>query len=348
VTTDGPRVLLVQPGFSQRRKQHDDAQKNLAFSRDLTHRAAAEAGPVDLLCWGESMLYIPIFTPAAEAAVRAGTARAPAWSEPVTVEDVEACQALERHWVEREVLALGARPPGPMAGASFSVGAEVYDLVAGELRRRVALVVYDAAGGRSLPAYKRRLVPLGETFFGLERWSWVRSLAREAAGYLPDLLPGQETGLLPLRGRDGRSWRASGTLCFDNAHPQPYVDGLCAGPVDFHLVASNEAWYETSCEMDQMVAFTRVFALMTARAFVRATNSGVSLVIGPDGRELGRVRDARGVDRAVAGSLAVTVPVPLPGAATTPYVRWSGVLEGAWIALLAFGLALRGPRPAPG
>ena len=110
-------------------------------------------------------------------------------------------------------------------------------------------------------------------------------------------------------------------------------------PVDLHLVVSNEAWYETSCEMDQMIAFSRVFALMTGRSFVRATNSGVSAVLAPDGRELGRVRDAAGVDRAVAGHGAWTVPVPATDdRAIPPYVAWSRVSEGMWLALLALGL----------
>lgn len=347
-TIDGPRVLLVQPGFSQRRKQFDDAQKNLAFLRDLTHRAAAETGPVDLLAWGESMLYVPIFTPAAEAAIAAGTVRVLPWETPATAADVEACRKGERFWVEHEILGLGRRERPVPAGTSFSVGAECYDLVEGELRRKVALVLYDAEGKRSAPAFKRFLVPLGETFFGLERFAWVRDLAQASAGYLPDLLPGEETGILELRGRDGRSWRASGSVCFDNAHPWSYLDALRAGPVDFHLVASNEAWYETSCEMDQMVAFSRVYALMTGRAFVRATNSGVSLVLGPDGRELGRVRDAAGADRAVAGFGAWTVPVPEPRTPAPPYVAWYRLSEGLWIGLLALAALLAGSRRDPG
>jgi len=348
-TVDGPRVLLVQPGFTQRRKQHEDPRENLAFSRDLTHRGAletgaAEAGPADLVCWGESMLYVRVFTPAAEAAVRAGTARFPVWDEPLSAKDLDSCRAAEKHWVERELMALGARERSFPSGASFAVGVECYDLVDGWLRRKVALVLYDQAGGRSEPAFKQYLVPLGETFFGLERFAWVRSLAASAAGYVPDLLPGNQTGALELRGHDGRSYRASGTVCFDNAHPWPYLNAVRSGPIDFHLVASNEAWYETSCEMDQMVAFSRVFALMTGRAFVRATNSGVSLVLGPDGRELGRVRDAHGTDRAVAGFGAWTVPVPAPGSAsTTPYVGWGRFSEALWIALAALA-ALFGGR----
>jgi apolipoprotein N-acyltransferase len=348
-SVDGPRVLLVQPGFTQRRKQSDDPRENLGASRDLTHRAAAAVGPVDLVCWAESMLYVPLFTPAAEAALRAGTARVPPWGEPIPRSRIDEWGAAEDFWVREQVMALG-QPHRPFPeGASFSVGTEYFDLVDGVLRRRVALVFYDRSGGRAAPAFKRFLVPLGETFFGLERFAWVRALALSAAGYLPDLVAGEETGAFELRGRDGRSYRLSGTVCFDNAHARPYLDAMRSGPIDFHLVASNEAWYETSCEMDQMVAFSRVFALLTGRAFVRATNSGVSLVLGPDGRELGRVRDERrgddGADRAVAGFGAWTVPVPAPGSAsTTPYVAWGRFSEPAWIVLLALATWLSRSR----
>ncbi|MEQ1894756.1 MAG: hypothetical protein ABL998_19610, partial [Planctomycetota bacterium] len=228
--------------------------------------------------------------------------------------------------------------PG-LSGASFSVGAEVYDLVEGEIRRKVGLILFDAAGNRAAPAFKQFLVPLGETFFGFERQAWARQLAFDSAGYVPDLVAGERTGRLTLRGRDGRLYPLSGTVCFDNAHPFPYRSALAEGPVDFHLVASNEAWYGTSCEMDQMLAFSRVFALSTGRSFVRATNSGVSTVIAGDGREVGRVTDAAGRDRAVAGAVALTVPVPAPGLATvTPYVRLGRWSELLWLALGLFAV----------
>ncbi|NOT32058.1 MAG: hypothetical protein HOP15_16550 [Planctomycetes bacterium] len=344
-------MLLVQPGFTQRRKQHDDPLANLQFSRDLTHRALAELGPADLVCWGETTLYVPIFSPAAEAAIRAGTVRVAPWDEVPTIAVLEKCQAAEEHWVAQEIMGLRQSPRPFPEGAALSVGTEYYDLVDGVLRRQVALVLYDGAGNRSPPALKRFLVPLGETFFGLERFGWIRALAFGAAGYVPDLLGGAETGVLELRARDGKTYRLSGTVCFDNAHPWPYLDALRAGPVDFHLVASNEAWYETSCEMDQMVAFSRVFALMTGRAFVRATNSGVSLALGPDGSELGRVRNAAGADRAVAGFGAWIVPVPAAGAERTPpYVAWCRASEALWIGLLLLAALLArrvGNRPDP-
>jgi apolipoprotein N-acyltransferase len=344
---EGPRVLLVQPGFEQVVKQSSDPRANFLASLEHTRKALAELGPVDLVCWGETMLYLPIFTPAAEAAVRAGTANLPPWETPLDAKSIERWQKLEEAWVRAELFG-GLDGPG-LGGASFSVGAEVYDLAEGEIRRRVGLLLYDAAGNRAEPAFKQHLVPLGETFFGFERQAWARELAFDSAGYVPDLVAGERTGRLALRGRDGRFYTASGTVCFDNAHPFPYRAALAEGPLDFHLVASNEAWYGSSCEMDQMLAFSRVFALSTGRSFVRATNSGVSVVIGGDGREVGRVTDAAGQDRAVAGSAALTVPVPAPGLATvTPYVRAGRWGELLWLALGLFVLlrpARAGNRP---
>lgn len=343
VLVDGPRVLLVQPGFPQVVKQHSDAARNFRSSLEATHAALASQGPVDLVCWGESMLYLPLFTPEAEAAVRAGTANLPPWEPPLEARHVEGWQARERDWVAGELFG-GKGGPG-LQGASFAVGAEVFDRVGDEVRRRVALVLYDGAANRSAPAYKQHLVPLGETFFGLERLAWVRNLAEAAAGYVPDLVAGSETGRLTLRARDGRLYTLSGTVCFDNAHPYPYRSALRAGPVDFHLVASNEAWYETSCEMDQMLAFSRVLALATGRSFVRATNSGVSAVIGGDGVERGRVTGPGGADRAVPGALALAVPVPPPGfEACTPHVRWGAIGELLFLAL--GGLVALLPRRA--
>ena len=105
-----------------------------------------------------------------------------------------------------------------------------------------------------------------------------------------------------------------------------------AGELDFHLVGSNEAWFKTSYEMDHMVAFSRILALATGRSFVRATNSGVSICLGPDGRELGRVETA-GRDRAVAGWEVFAVPTPRDRKAFPAYPSLAGVWGGLSIGI---------------
>lgn len=342
-TVAGPRVLLVQPGFEQERKQYGDPWANFDDSARLTFEALAtlrQAGEpaVDLVVWGESMLNVPLLSDDAESAVAAGAGLVP-WEQGFAVEDLlRSSRELERRWVRARLV---DRLP---AGVSFAAGAEFYAPEDGLLRRHVAAVLYDADGTRRPPALKRHLVPLGETMHGLERFALVRDIAHGAAGYVPDFVPGREVGVLELRASDGRAWRIGGSVCFDNAFPGPYVDAARAG-AELHLVVSNEAWYRDSCEMDQMVAFSRLAVLETGLAMVRATNSGLSLVMGPDGREVGRVRDADGRDRATAGWGAWTVPVPAEGTTRPPFVRLF-----PWVRGLALALALAAflPRKRPG
>jgi apolipoprotein N-acyltransferase len=336
-TDPGPLVLLVQPGFPQARKQFDDPWENFSASRALTLEALRSASePPDLVAWGETMLYIPLAQDL-ESALERG-ARTADWEEPFDAGLVRRLRSVEDDWVRRGLL---AELP---AGTAFASGAEVYHAdEQGSIRRWNAVVLYDERGERQAAAPKSALVPGAETMFGLERYAVVRALAKSMAGYVPDFVPARRTGVLAFHDRAGRELRFSATVCFDNAYLHPYVDALRREPLDFHLVVSNEAWYRESFEMDQMVAFSRLIALSTERAVVRATNSGVSVVLAPDGRELARVEEG-GRDRSLAGTCAARVPVPRERDRLTPYVRWGrkSVLTCALaVVVLAFVERLR-------
>ncbi len=364
---DGPRVLFVQPGFPQERKRWDDPMERFRDLRDLTLEAELAArrrgeAPFDLVAWGETMLPVPLFEPGMAEALRAGLEIAP-WS-PLAPEEGASADLLvaesersEEDLVRSALLGLGRLPRDRRflaPGTSFLSGAEVFGARDGRLVRWNAVVLYDPQGQRSAPAAKRYLVPGAESGMGLERFAAARAFARWIGGYVPDFTAGEETGVLELALRDGRRLRVGATVCFDNAYLAPYVEPLRRGELDFHLVVSNEAWYRESWELDQMVAFSRLIALSTGRAMARATNSGVTLVLGPDGRELARLT-VDGRDRSVPGTLGVVVPVPVRAAAgpATPYVR----TRTAWILLtlvlpwlLALLPARRGPcrnPPAP-
>jgi apolipoprotein N-acyltransferase len=88
--------------------------------------------------------------------------------------------------------------------------------------------------------------------------------------------------------------------------------------VDFHLIASNEAWYRRSVEMDHMLAFSRMIAAATGRSVLRATNSGISALIGPDGSLL-EVLEGPDGPKMARGVGTWTVPVPVrDGAGRAP------------------------------
>jgi apolipoprotein N-acyltransferase len=310
-TVDGPTLLLVQPAIPMERKQGASAQEllttQLASTREaLAERAANGLAQPDAVVWAETMLPLQILGPGVADAIAAGGARLAPWhGEP---QDLLVWERIERDVVHGRVL----RDLLP-AGTGFLAGVERWVLHEGALRRTNVGALWQH--GRELAvAPKTHLVIGGETSFGFDELDVVRDFADSMAGYVPDLLAGEETVALELVGPAG-TFHLATTVCFDNAFVEPYTAPLRRGRVDAHVVLSNEAWYRRSYEFDQMMAFSKVAAASTGRAVVRATNSGVSALIGPDGVERARL-EVDGEDREVRGTLAVVVPVPrrAPGA----------------------------------
>jgi len=318
----GPRVLVVQPGFEQARKQLSDPGTNFKALAEQTRAALAAERTAgnpepDLVMWGESMLYVDLFE---DGVLELAPERVPNGYDEDGVPDRQVLGGMayaEELFVRGMLFGVGrfARQGARIVpdGSSLMAGAIDHVVHDGKIRRINAAVVYDAEARRSRPVAKRYLVPGAESMYGLERFDLVRDTIYAIAGYVPDMLSGDRTGVLPLTARDGRRFTIATTICFDNSHMAAYTDPVGAGRVDFHAVLSNEAWYEHSFEADQMVAFTRIAALASGRAIVRATNSGISLLMGPDGRELGRITGGDD-DRMIAGHLAAVVPVPADGA----------------------------------
>ena len=363
-TVDGPRVLLVQPGYEQERKsfsQHplDDLLAPtlaLTFEGIEAARAAGEAAP-DLVAWGESALVASTLEAGLEEAWAAGL-RTPQWSgrdvdadwmrrtrgfgaaivQGVLLGRQSADDGLLRGMLLRAGEApwahavLEGRPLLP-AGTSFASGAEYHLAYEGELRRQNAVFLWNPEGARSGPAPKIHLVPAAEDMRGLQVVSFARGMMNRVGGYIPDFVPGDETRVLPLRTRDGRSFSVGATVCYDNVFDDPYTVPLRRDALDFHLIVSNEAWYQESVEMDHMVAFSRLVAIMTGRSVVRATNSGISIVLDPDGRDVAAV-ERGGERKMVSGTCLATVPVPVDPAGKTLYVRTERLQMVLWWALI--------------
>jgi apolipoprotein N-acyltransferase len=222
-------------------------------------------------------------------------------------------------------------PPGTL----FVTGAEDYVEREGLARRANSIFVFGEGGARIGSGSKIHLVPGGETLAGLERFAWVRDTAFELANYVPDLVAGERTGVVELPLRDGRKVLVGLTVCFDNTYDGPYTEPVRRGPLDFHLITSNEAWYVETWEFDQMLAFSRCIAAATGRSMVRATNSGISIVIGPDGRDVARLVGEGGKDRNAPGVLVADVPIPVGDPGPTLYARVEPWLRGLWIVLPA-------------
>ncbi len=334
----GPRAVLVQPDFKAVRKQQNaDPFDSFDEAVDLTRRglaAAAQGGKqADFVAWGETVFPFSLAEPTLADAFRRGTHDVPWSRHPLQLEHVERMHETERVLIGRVLFGVGGKDRVLPPGTLFVTGAEEYVERDGLARRANSIFVFGEGGARLGSGSKIHLVPGGESLAGLERFAWVRDSAFELAGYVPDLVADEHTGVVELPLRNGTRVRMGLTVCFDNTYDGPYTEPLRRGPLDFHLIASNEAWYVETWEFDQMLAFSRCIAAATGRSMVRATNSGISIVIGPDGRDVARLVGAGGKDRNVAGFLVADVPVPVDAASTTPYVTLEPWLRGAWIVL---------------
>jgi apolipoprotein N-acyltransferase len=337
-TQDGPRVLVVQPGFEAVRKQRrQDPMVDFHELADLTRAglrdAAARGTPADLAIWGETVFPFTLADPTLDEAYGRGARSAPWGQHAIDLGDIARFHENEARGVGNLIYGRSGGPAVIPPGTLFATGAEEYVERDGLLRRSNAIVVFGAEGRRVGRGGKIHLVPGGESLAGLERIAWVRNTAFELAGYLPDLVADERAAVVDLPIADGRVVRVGLTVCFDNTYDGPYTEPARRGPLDFHLIASNEAWYVESWEFDQMLAFSRCIAAATGRSMVRATNSGVSCLIGPDGREVARLVGPGGKDRAVAGTLLATVPIPAGPAGPTPYARIEPALRAGWILL---------------
>jgi apolipoprotein N-acyltransferase len=349
----GPRVLLIQPGVSQARKQRPLDPLELHQQQvDLTRSALEQSdGPApDVVCWGETMLGIPLVGDTLAEAVRMGAlgeVSLPGISLPPErlPQAVANWKAMETHLVGQRLLGSGPErilPPG----CAFVCGAEVLVLFEGEVRRINAVCSWSPTGKRMSICPKLELVPGGETLYGLEDVQAARDVVLEVAGYLPNLLAGDQTGVFEIPGVAGEAWKATGTVCYDNSFLHPYTDPLARGEaIDLHVICSNEAWYLDSWEMDQMVCMSRMIAIATARPLIRATNSGVSCVLDASGHELGRIRKD-GLDRQVAGFLSIEVPIQPKTASVTLFCRVRSYIP--WLFILLAALVWKGSRGSGG
>ncbi|MFT7667395.1 MAG: apolipoprotein N-acyltransferase [Planctomycetota bacterium] len=332
----GPRLLLIQPNIAQARLMQRTLTREDLFmeSLDLTREgleelaARGERAP-DLVCWSETILPYPVAGENLKAE-SAALEIAPWLSFPdgTARERLQAIGLLERNEAGtlRSIyggdLGFGRSIPFVLdKDTAFFSGVQTFISREGRMRRTNSAILWGSDGKRLGSASKRHLAPGGETMVGLERWQWVRDIIWEVAGYVPDLAPALELETLALPGVDGQSWNFGATVCFDNGFTDVYAEPLRKGPLDFHLIVSNEAWYLASQEFDQMVAFTRMMALCTARSASRCSNSGISAGFGMQGEELARIV-VDGRDREVRGTLVVDVPVPEAGAAAprTPFI----------------------------
>jgi apolipoprotein N-acyltransferase len=141
---------------------------------------------------------------------------------------------------------------------------------------------------------KRRLLPFSET----KPLGAIGRLGRRGELDAEEYTPGDRPGLLTLRGE-----RLGVLICMEALYPG-LARELAASGARVLVNLSNDGWYLGQGGAEQHLAQVLFRAIETGLPVVRATTTGISAVIAPDGRILASL--AEGTD----GVLRLRVPQP--------------------------------------
>ena len=177
--------------------------------------------------------------------------------------------------------------------------------------------------------HKRHLVPFGE-FFPVPDFAraWMRSAGLPAE----DTLAGERyQSPLPL----GKHALAP-SICFEDAFGIEQLDFLPAADVLINV--SNDAWFGDSIAPHQHLQIAQMRALESGRPMLRTTNTGVTAIIGPDGRIVASSRQFE--TEVLRGEI-------VPHSGSTPYIRFGNWPVIAVCSLLVAGAGYFSRRRLP-
>jgi apolipoprotein N-acyltransferase len=228
-------------------------------------------------------------------------------------------------WPEVAIPALESDIRDFLGAVRAEAGARGSALVMGQLRRDPAadayynaIVAWDPARPAAEQWYdKRRLVPFGE-FFPVPATvrEWLRLMSLPYSDF--------ERGAAVQPPLEAAGERLAPTICYEDAYGELQLPIVRQSTLLVNV--SNDAWFGDSTAPHQHLDISRMRALETGRPTLRATNNGVTALIGHDGR--------------VHGTLAQFQPGVLTGrvdprSGLTPYLQLGNVPV---LVLLALGI----------
>ena len=192
-----------------------------------------------------------------------------------------------------------------------------------------ALVV-DPAGALQV-YHKNILLPFGEYLPLVDDWTWLR----ERLSRIPKFGTGGTELVLEVPLADGRTVRVAPIICYEALFTHHLIRSANAGS-QVIVNLTNDSWFRSTAQKRLHLAMSTLRSVETHQPQLRATNTGISALIGPDGQ----IVDAGPVD--AEASLSYRVPlVDLPPTVVMRAGAWAGPASLAAGVLLALVLALR-------
>ena len=167
---------------------------------------------------------------------------------------------------------------------------------------------------------KRHLVPFGE--YGPPGFAWFFHFASIPMADFTAGPPRQEP--LAVAGQ-----RIAPNICYEDLFGEELLGALPAATLLVNL--SNTAWFGDSLAQPQHLQIAQLRAIETGRVMLRATNTGMTAMVEPNGR----------IAAALPPFVTAALEVQAQGrTGMTPYARWGNLLA----LLIAFGACLTALR----
>lgn len=142
------------------------------------------------------------------------------------------------------------------------------------------------------------------------KWpSWI-------AADMIDALPGTEKTIFEV---DGKKFAV--LICWENMFPELFREMASKG-VQFMVSMTNEGFTKNPAGHAQMLAVNVFRAVENNVAIARTASTGVSCIIDPQGRIIDRVKDERGRDVDVEGSVVGRIPLTSERSFYNRYGDW--------------------------
>jgi len=265
---EGPEIAVVQPNIPQSLKKEAMRSQSQAVDNYKKHFAltlkAAEYKP-ELIVWPEAAIYRGLIV---------HVDHAPEWRENA--------------WYEALL------EPSEKTGVETLIGGLVT-----EVRTDRDEDEYTNSALRILPGKgiagrydKTHLVPFAERY-------WIfKGIVHAISGLsLAEMKPGSG---FPVWNLGNEKYGAQ--ICFEAIFPEISRE-IARNGASFTVNISNDGWFKSSGELDQMLAMARFRSIENRMHVVRATNTGISAFIEPTGR-LQSVLEVGGKVKEVEGVLA--------------------------------------------
>jgi len=289
---DGPKIAVVQPNIPQNLKVEAIRSNSLAIDNYKKHylltRQAAEGKP-DLIVWPEAAIYKGLFV---------NLDKEPEWHENA--------------WYGALL------EPAENTGIPMVIGALVTEERSGEEDQYTNSALWIVPGKGLQGRYdKTHLVPFAERY-----WFFKRIVQAISGLRLAEMKPGSAFPVWPSGNE-----RFGAQICFEAIFPEISRE-IARNGASFTVNISNDGWFKSSGELDQMLAMARFRSIENRMHVVRATNTGISAFIEPTGRlqsmlEVGgKVKEVEGV---LEGRIRLTRSSSLYRAAGD-WVKWGCLL----------------------